>query len=293
MPGSRAFVAALGSSLLTIGVDGEIHDKRQLPEGARAHGLRVAPVDGGHLLLAADNGPDAAPRERRPRSGDVLLLDEGGAVLHRLGPPRTAAYRDLPFKPTAVAHDEARRLLWVADGYGASLLHVYTYDGYLDTVDVTVAGVPLRGPHDVRLVEDRLLVADRGNHRVLALDGADAWSVIVPAGVTRYPGAISPWLPGRFVVAELAGRLTLFASDGAVLSRFGRLSGEPDDNAPWPNGLGPGVPPEIVPPTTVATELHTAHSIDAIGQGELVVSQWQMGGGVFRIRPFTTSDALG
>lgn len=138
--------------------------------GGGAHGLRIRrEVDGEFLYLC-----DTARRE-------FLKLTPTGEIVWRKGYPHEApsyAAEPLKFIPTNIAFAPDGSF-YVGDGYGSFRLLHYTRNGeFLREIGTNGSDDgAFNTPHgqwiDTRGPEPRLVVADRGNHRlqVLTLDG--------------------------------------------------------------------------------------------------------------------------
>ena len=135
-----------------------------------AHGLTLVNEDGVEYLWLTEYV-----------RGMVVKTSLDGVVLQELEtPPAALGYSaDLRYKPTWVAVDEPRfggdGTIWVADGYGASLVHRYDRSGeYRDSLDGSRAAGRFACPHavfiDRRGGEPELLVSDRTNRRIQVFD---------------------------------------------------------------------------------------------------------------------------
>lgn len=129
-----------------------------------AHGLTLIERAGEEFLWLTDEALGVA---------ELVTLD--GAVLQRLDRPPHPAYAYAPMSPTWVAEEQldGRPVrIWLADGYGAGLVHAYDGEGrYEFTLDGTSGAGLFSCPHGIAVDPrpdkgSRLLVADRGNKRV-------------------------------------------------------------------------------------------------------------------------------
>jgi len=177
------------------------------------------------------------------------------------------------FKPTSVtvAKDGS---IFVADGYGASVIHRFSPDRqYLGTIK-EAGGMTLKCPHSV-MIDNRtspstLLVCDRANKRIirLALDGS-------------YVGEVSKDLPlpstlatygDMTAVTELEGRVDILDGKGRVISTLGENL-NPKEKANF------GVPPEAW-----QEGIFTApHGICFDRDGNLYVTDWNRWGRITRL----------
>jgi hypothetical protein len=275
-----------------------------VPEADDLHGITLVEQEGLELLWIADTairlfgGKPELDIRRIKDQGQVILVDLDGRLRSRLAQPAHGAYEDdaTQFRPTAVAVDEERHGgsgdIYVADGYGASLIHRYAADGtYLDSLSGEEGAGRFNEPHDV-LVDRRrtvpeLYVADRVNHRiqVYGLDGR--FKRVVGEGLL--PGPTQLALSGDALVVTdlLAGRVSLFDRDDALIGHlFEHPSAPPAwDDLPdaWPNARGAG---GLIAPVALRSEqFHTPHGVATHEDGTIYVSEFAIGGRIAVLRP--------
>jgi hypothetical protein len=215
----------------------------------------------------------------------VLQVARDGRETARIEAPRTAAYENRPFRPTSVALASGSGEIWVADGYGASLVHRYSSQGdLLGSLDGDATGERFDCPHalaiDRRSVQPRVLVADRGRARIVAFDLAGRFLSTFGLGHLTSPSAFAI-VADLLVVAELRGRLTLFNRRDDFV---GHLASGEDAAAEegWPNTMVDGLlarradlqPGRLISP----------HSLAAAEDGTIYVSEWLIGGRLVRLR---------
>ena len=195
------------------------------------------------------------------RRGRVIRLTDG----FELPDP----YPDRKYSPTSVAVDPCGRV-WVADGYGQSLLHRFTPDG---RHDLTLDGFAT--PHAVAVVDDRLLVCDRANGRIQEYDLDGRLRRTLAADVVVTPTDLVA-VGDELVVTDLHGaRVTVLTRDGELVEHLGGGDRSPDEDA-WPNGRdGTGA---IVRPPVRAGAFNSPHTIAADAEGALYVTEWILGG---------------
>ena len=167
--------------------------------------------------------------------GRVVRLTDG----YELPDP----YPDEKYSPTAVAVD-ARGNVWVADGYGQSLVHRHRPEGELD---LTLEGFAT--PHSIAVVDDLLLVCDRANGRVVLTDFT-------------------------------AGRVTVLTRDGELVEHLCSGGRSPDEDA-WPNRRD--AEGNIVGPETARGVLNSPHTLAADRNGDVFVTEWLIGGRVTKL----------
>ena len=143
-----------------------------------------------------------------------MTLD--GQIVVQVDAPDLPIYRDATFAPTCVAVNEERHGgngdVWVADGYGQSLVHRYSrfdkHGEYLGTIGGDEsAPAPFATPHglwfDRRGAEPELYVADRGNRRVQVYDSEGVFKRRFGQDFLSSPSAFAQLDKETLVVAEL------------------------------------------------------------------------------------------
>jgi hypothetical protein len=232
---------------------------RAKPDGNLGHGLQL------------DGGP-----------GRAVLVTLDGQILDEISRP------PLPdgasYLPTSVAVDEraegGRGDVWVADGYGSSLVHRYDENGTLLTeLDGEGGAGRFDCPHavfiDRRHDVPQLLVADRGNARVqvFSLDGTFLRSF--GQGVLTSPSSFAVW-GDSLVVAELDARLAIFDATDELVEYVGDNSAVVELPG-WPNSVDTDA--NVVRSAQLeAGRFNSPHAVAVDGDGSLFVAEWLVGG---------------
>lgn len=269
-----------GRSVIRLVDDGEPVVTR-LPT-TECHGLAV---DAAGDLWVADNGHkrrvvDGAYADTET-PGQVIRVTADGRIAQRLPAP------DDGWRPTGVAlcaSSHGDRIL-VADGYGTNRVHCFAIDGTIVwSTDAADSGTAFSTPHgitvDERLRSPSIAVADRRNRRIVMLDEDGATSRVVGAGTLTSPSGLVT--QGELLwVTELFGGLVAFDPDDEVVARIG----EPFDQPPtgWPNERDGGRTP--VPPRRPVRGFVSPHGIAAMPSGELIVTEWVLGGATTILSP--------
>lgn len=231
------------------------------PEFAGIHGLCLREENGTEFIYAAHlRGAQA-----------VKLTLEGKAVLTLPYPKEANAYPEgKGYKPTGVAV-APNGDIFVADGYGLSLIHKYDSTGkHLKTFAgkgkedgkfQTCHGIAL----DNRSGTPLLLVCDRENRRLQHLDLEGNFVGVITTGLRR-PCAVS--IHGENVaVAELEGRVAILDGTNQVVS----VLGDNPDQAQWAKF--------DVPPDWWKAGIFTApHGLSYDATGNLYVQDWNKTG---------------
>nr|WP_296773502.1 hypothetical protein [Rhodococcus sp. (in: high G+C Gram-positive bacteria)] len=238
------------------------------------HCITAAPDE---TLWIADNGhryvhgtPDYS---EVTRPGRVVRVGLDGVVVQELADPGIGG----PWSPTSVSVTEGS--VWVADGYGSSLIHRFDSDGSLrDTIDGGESGLRFACPHGILVRGGELYVADRENRRIVVFAESGVFRRTVGEGVVHSPSSLAD-LGGTLLVTELFGSLALFEHDVYA----GHLGVSPRSH------LEPGWPNRVVDGTTMAPavdqgKFNSPHGI-AVHDGSVYVTEWMIGGRVVWLRP--------
>lgn len=240
--------------------------------------VRVWTADNGHRFV------HSSPNYGEVRvPGRLVALDLNGNIVQELAEPKGFG----SWSPTSVAlvnPSDPDSDIWVADGYGQSLVHLYTADGTLTrTLDGSGSGRAFDCPHGIMVrtarAEKVLYVADRANQRIVvfALDGT--YLRTIGTGILDSPSSIVDY-HGHLVVTELFGALAIFDGD-EYIGHIGS-SGRDHTAGDWPNRTdetGQTVATHIVDGT-----FNSPHGITAHG-GAIYLTEWMIGGRVIQLRP--------
>ena len=176
--------------------------------------------------------------------------------------------------------------VWVADGYGESLVHRYSPDGrYLSILER--GGGPagrFNCPHGVfidrRHASPELWVADRGNARVQVYDTEGHWLRTVGDGFLSSPSAFATD-GANIVVGELYARLAVVDEDDRLVGYLGE-DAEARERPGWPNGLGPDEHP-VRNPHLHPGRFNSPHGLAADADGNYYVAEWLIGGRMIKL----------
>jgi sugar lactone lactonase YvrE len=266
-----------------------------IEDAAELHDLTLVDDDGDRLLWIADPGfkvlGGKAEVELRQSAlgGQVFAVDLDGRRRRTIAAPDDTR---AAWQPTAVAVDGGSGDIWVADGYGASLVHRYTRDGrHVATLTGDEGAGRFDQPHDV-LVDRRgpnpeLLVADRVNGRIQVYDLEGRFRRVLGDGVLAGPTQMA--IDGdRLVVTDLlAGRLTILDADGRLISHLFAHPSPPESWAvvpdEWPLTRGDD---GLLTRATLEPEVFLApHGVAVDAAGKIYVTEFQIGGRVAVLTP--------
>jgi hypothetical protein len=231
------------------------------------HGMCLVEEDGKEFLYLAHIGLH-----------EVLKTTLDGEVLWRVGyPEKSGHYANAgEYAPTSIAVLPDRSF-FVADGYGKSWIHRYDPNHEY----VSSFGGPgselgkLATPHgiaiDTRGEKPVLLVSDRENHRLQAFD-LEGKPIGTVGSDLRRP-CHTHQLGGETVVADLAGRISLFDAKDQLIAHIG-------DNPDPAKRAQNGVPRE----QWKTGEFLSPHCARFDAQGNLYVLDWNFLGRISKLR---------
>ncbi|MFB9966386.1 hypothetical protein ACFFOP_27795 [Sinosporangium siamense] len=244
------------------------------------HGITYDHRDGREVLWLADPGFKMRPPRYEPeaRDGSAGCLDLATREFRPLAQPDLPQYAEQPWRPTAVAL--GADVVVVADGYGASLVHFYHRSGHLRALDGSDSGTGFRCPHGLAVLGHDLVVADRGNHRLVLfrLDGAYLRSFTHPR--LRSPTGLA--VQGNtLVVTDLDGALLAVDLAGDRLEEIVPFPAGRKQPG-WPNLEREGV---TVRPGLTAGTLNSPHGVAVGADGSIYLTEWVIGGREIRLTP--------
>lgn len=260
-----------------------------------SHGISLDLEGDPYTIWLADNGRkmvDAGSEglQERTTPGRIVRVDLSGQVVQEI---RDA---DLPagfqgWRPCSVVSDHpgVDGRVYVADGYGLDLVHCFSRAGvHLWTTDGAESGRAFNTPHavlvDGRGAEPRILIADRGNRRIVALSTDGKYLHAIADGELSSPSGLA--LDGdRLWVTELYGGVVVITNDQIVAS-FGVFN-EPTEPM-WPNANRNGQPAR---PPMVSGTFRSPHGIAAAPDGRIAITEWVIGGRLIILEPVDARNA--
>lgn len=275
-----------GYALLTITPQGTT--RRVDLDFAELHGIASGGRAG--LLAIADPGwrmheIGADVYQARTTPGRAALIrDLDGSVHTEFERPTTPTYDHEDWRPTSIAVTPAGEV-WIADGYGQDRIHRFTRDGrHLTELHALPDGTVLDCPHALitraGAAGTELVVADRGNHRLVILDEAGNLLRTVGQDHLDSPSGLAV-VGGELYVTELHGGIAHFGADDAFLGTLENGRARSETEAAWPNrpGARPGT---LHQPVLAPATLNSPHGL-AVHEGALYLTDWVIGGRLARI----------
>jgi DNA-binding beta-propeller fold protein YncE len=211
--------------------------------------------------------------------GRVVLIDGTGRVLRELGDPASG------WSPTAVAAVEETGDVWVADGYGQSLVHRFdSGDRHVQTLNGEEGAGRFDCPHGVlidrRRGEAELVVSDRANARLQVFDLDGTFKRTTGEGIVVTPTDMA------IVGEELAltdftqARVTILGLDGQLIEHIGANPDAPERPG-WPNARDAAG--DLVRPPLSPGRFNSPHTLAPDSEGNLYVTEWLLGGRVSKL----------
>ncbi|MGE5682402.1 MAG: hypothetical protein ACM34K_16155 [Bacillota bacterium] len=216
-------------------------------------------------------------------SGEVAELSLTGETVMLLSTPPHPAYLTGKFSPTWVAVDEERfggnGDIWVADGYGMSLVHKFNKRGrYVYTLSGKEGEAGrFNCPHSVfidrRRSRPELLIADRGNKRIQVYDTDGNYNRSFGESYLSCPCSFVTY-GDQLIIPELSAKLTIVDINDLLACYIGdneqtcRLPGWPDH----PNDL------------LTEGKFNSPHSAAADYAGNIYVVEWIKGGRITKLQ---------
>ncbi len=275
-----------GRDLLKVGTDGTTRVQTPLTE---LHCITSAIADDGvPIVWVADNGHrfvcGTPSYDEITAPGRIVALTLDGAVVRELTAPSAPG----PWSPTSVTPtdpSDPRSDIWVADGYGQSLVHRYTADGALElTIDGTESGTAFDCPYGILVrthgTTTELYVADRANRRIVVFGLDGTYLRTIGVGALDSPSSMTDYA-GNLVVTELFGALAIF--EGDVYTGHIGSAGRDHSAAAWPNEIDANTGNTVAPRLSEGV-FNSPHGI-VVGNGALYLTEWMIGGRIVQLAP--------
>lgn len=230
-----------------------------------------------HSMLLREEGGEEFIYAAHLAGKQAVKFRLDGSVVWTIGFDAVAAHYDKEdeYNPTAVAVGPQGRI-FIADGYGKSLIHEFDQDRNLVRTFGGLGEEPgkFKTCHglalDTRGERPRLLVSDRENRRLQYFD-LDGHFLSVAAAGLRRPCSVAFW--GEYTaVAELEGRVTIFDGEFQPVARVG----DNPDRSQWAKNP---VPPEEWKPGVFTAP----HACAFDPKGNLYVMDWNKSGRISKM----------
>lgn len=255
-------------SVLCYSPDGRLNDAWGVFPGA--HGMTLVEEGDEEFLWLTDEFDPV-----------VVKCTLDGRVRMAVSRPAHPAYSSCEYRPTWVAvnsHQGGNGDIWIADGYGANLVHRFDAKGrhLLSLTGEEGAAGQFKCPHgiafDPRKSAPELYIADRANRRVQVYDGEGRFLRCFGQEFLTSPDGFA-FHGDTLIIPELCVRVTLCdGADNAVA-----CLGENDHATRLPNW--PEVDRSLVKPGL----FNSPHGAAADRDGNLYVVEWLAGGRITKM----------
>lgn len=259
------------NGLLTFDATGRLVSATGGDRWLGAHGLTRTEESGTEYLWLADQDSTEVAK--------VTLAGETVQTLAR--PPHPAYAQGGRYVPTWAAQDPVTRDIWVADGYGSSLVHRYTAKGdYVATLDGTEGAGRFKCPHGLHLTVGpagpELWITDRGNRRVVIYDGTGRFQR--QTDLTHSPccfGFLGDWvvIPELMTGVKILNSRTLELVAELGASDLVSVAKQPTG---WPNLAGT--------PLVKSGLFNSPHGACFAPNGDIYCVEWIIGGRITKLQ---------
>ncbi|MCA4134833.1 hypothetical protein [Arthrobacter sp. M4] len=259
------------------------------------HGIALSGVDG--VLAVADPGyrmtrlDDAGHYLEEFTPGHAAFVDvSDGGIVVEFAQPDIDAYRKDVWRPTSITTAvtaAGEHEVWIADGYGANLVHRFTGHGtYRGTVDGSESGRVFDCPHGIllRTVDGDLevVVADRSHHRLVRLHLDGTYKGEFGENDLDSPSSLA-MLDGHLYVTELFGGIAEFDASNNFVRTLETRRGRSTNHPGWPNEVGTDGN-TLAAPSLEPAVFNSPHGLTSHGD-HLLMTEWLIGGRLARIAP--------
>ena len=276
------------SLVVILTTQGELVRSFEIPV-IEAHGLTLSTLGFEQSIWIADNGRKRDPGANYdylpdPLRGRAVRVSMSGLVEMELFEPSEYRGKGELFSPTSVIafdqHLGGNGDIWVADGYGKSLVHRYDSEGsHILSIDGSKGAGRFDCPHslwiDTRNGNPELLVADRANGRVQVFDMEGDYIRTIGADYFDRPTVFANY-GENLLVGELNARVTVVGPNDELVGYLGDNTPVSEEPA-WPNEPDAnGIPRRTS--RLVEGLFNSPHGVTSDNDGNIYVTEWLIGG---------------
>ncbi len=282
--GRIVFAAPEGGDLIVLDPMGRPQQRIKTPL-LEIHGITIEAES--DVLLLADPGLKPRPRHNyreEVRAGATIRFSLTRGILLEFRAPEIAGYSRGPWRPTSAAVDTTGAV-WIADGYGQSLVHRFSATGaHMATIDGSESGRAFDCPHglmiDRRNGAECVVVADRGNRRLVTVDLQGRLLDVIEHPLLTSPSSLAA-RGDTIVITELYGGLLEVGADDSIRPVVLPLASV-EQRAPWPNAVRSG---QLIRPRLEEEQVHSPHGVAVGADGSIYLTEWLIGGRQIRLQP--------
>lgn len=286
-------------TILIYNLDGQLL-RTWYAGGTEVHDITLVEEDGTEYLWITDNGskrqPDIGydyPPESPTTSGRVFKTTLEGQVQMLLSLPDLADYEGSRCAVTETAVNEERfggnGDIWVADGYGQSLVHRYDKSGaYISTLNGEEGAGRFNCPHGIfvntRGSEPEIYVADRASGRIQVFDGDGHFKRVFGEDFLTLPSTMVSH-GDQLIIGQLSAKLTVVDQHDNLVCHLG-ANDEVCEVEGWPNnkdGAGNVIPTALLSPG----RFNSPHGLAVDTSGNLYIAEWLIGGRLTKLVKMT------
>lgn len=259
------------NGLLTYDAEGKLKSATGGDRWLGAHGLTLIEEGGTEYLWLADQASKEVAKTTL----------EGETIMHLQQPDHKTYAEGGGYTPTWVAQNPDNGEIWLADGYGSSLVHLYDKDGdYQRTIDGTEGAGRFACPHGINFHQGdkgpELWITDRSNKRIVIYDGDGNFQR--QSTITHSPCCFD-FLGDQVVIPELftgvkvldVNNLDLVTEEGAS-----PIVGPEERPDGWPNLQGTD---KVTP-----GNFNSPHGACFAPNGDIYCVEWIIGGRITKLQ---------
>lgn len=222
-------------------------------------------------------------------SGRAVILNKfTGELVLELPQPELPIYKDKIWRPTSISIDltpHSSGAIWVADGYGESLVHRFDWHGNHElTLDGSASGCKFDCPHAVAAFsykgQEMVLVADRTHHRVVVFSSEGDLIRVFGSEKLDSPSDFAI-IDDTVFITELFGGVKEFKLNGTFVRSLESKRIRNHNEPGWPNQPSPVIP-ELEAPKVPSGSFNSPHGICS-HEGDLYLTEWMIGGRLVKI----------
>ncbi len=263
-------------SVLVFNSDGQLLDAWGDFPGA--HGMSLVIQEGKEFLWLTDQD-----------SARVVKTTLDGKTMMELPSPDHVLYsQDNKYIPTWASQHPDTGEVWVADGYGAYLVHRYDSHGnYQSSIDGSEGAGRFCEPHGLAFTRGsdgvELFITDRSNHRIAVYDDQGNF---LRSSLSAHSPCSFDFLNNQVVVPELFTGVKLLEKNNLeLITEIGanELVGPRPDGGWWPPAAPEGWPNLAGTPLIRPGRFNSPHAACFAPNGDIYVVEWIIGGRITKL----------